>query len=134
MRYKAEGQAPPERSQGTVWAAVGAYAIVMSTFVYLVDSGRLWGEPNLSWAVVGAVALAHVVFGLAIGRWWALLLPLLAIFLAIPAGVPYDPRGEAFPLFFGMAFYAPFEAALLSIGVGTRKLVDWAHSERERDR
>ena len=134
MRYQVGNQAAPNRPQGTGWAAVSAYAIVVIAFIYALDSGHLWGRPDLGWAVIGVIATAHLVFGFAIGRWWTLLLPLLAILLAVPAGSPYDPRGEAFPLFFGMAFYAPFEMALLALGTSARKLVDWTRSETERDR
>jgi hypothetical protein len=119
MRYEAEGEGGAGSSNG--WAAVGGYAIVMIAFIYLADSGRL-EEAAIGSVVIGLLAVTHIVFGFAIGRWWALSLPLLAILLAVPAGVPESKWREPLPLFFGMALYAPFEMALIALGVGASKL------------
>jgi hypothetical protein len=134
MRYQSEDQVAAKRAHDNRWTAVSAYVIVMLVFIYLVyDSGRLEGSA-VGWAVAGVLAATHIVFGFTVGRWWALWLPLLAILLAVPAGFPESRWSEPLPVSYGMALYAPFEMALLVLGTGARKLVDWTRSKRERDR
>jgi hypothetical protein len=74
----------------------------------------------LALAVLAAV---HLVSGFAIGRWPALLLPLLLVLLAIP--VPTDPEAyEPIPLWFVLLFwFAPLGVGVLALGVGARRLL-----------
>jgi hypothetical protein len=97
----------------------------MIAFILVYDSGRLEETNSVGWVVIALLAATHIVFGFAMGRWWALSLPFLPILLAVPAGFPESRWSEPLPVFFGMAFYAPFEIALIALGLGTRKLVGW---------
>ena len=110
--------------------AAVAYLIVMIVWILVVDSGRLESSDALGWSALGVVGLTHIVFGFAIGRWWALLLPLATVLLAFPAGFPESRWSEPFPVWFAMAFYAPFEIALLALATGARKGLNWALPKR----
>ncbi len=70
-----------------------------------------------------AVGLVQLVAGFAIGRWPALLLPVLLVIFALP--VPTDPDAyEPIPAWFVMAFwFAPLSAGILALGVGVRRLL-----------
>jgi hypothetical protein len=100
--------------------AAAAYLIVMIVWIFVVDSGRLESQESVGWLAFGSLGLAHVVFGFAIGRWWALLLPLATVLLAVPAEFPESRWSEPPPVFFAMTFYAPFEMVLLALGLGNR--------------
>jgi len=62
--------------------------------------------------------LFHVGCGVAIGRWWALLLPLLVVFIAIPSTADRE-----FPFWFDYLILLAAPAAfLLGLGVVIRRL------------
>ena len=73
-------------------------------------------------AVLVCLVLAPLALGLATGRWWALFLPLVAAFVAIPFGLPNAAEGEPFPTWFNLLFVSPVLIALVAAGVGGRKL------------
>jgi hypothetical protein len=83
-------------------------------------------EGSSSSLSVAALAFVHLVFGYAIGRWWALMLPAAAIILALPWGFPETRFEDNFPLFFIQVFYAIPEVVLLGTGVTIRKLAGQA--------
>jgi hypothetical protein len=68
------------------WMAVCAYLIVMGAFIWLIDSGRSCGKPELSFAAIAVVAAdphgesLRVFFGM------ALYAPFEAVLLALGVG------------------------------------------------
>jgi hypothetical protein len=99
---------------------IGAAAYLLLSVVWLyalVDRGRLEGGDLAVWSAIAVVELAHVVFGFAIREWPAMLLPIVAVFLAVPAGYPtsdYEPA----PVWFAQAFLALIEIPCLALGLG----------------
>ena len=103
--------------------AAAAYLAVTLTVSYAV-----WGpydgvEYDPAWAGGAALYLVllglHAAAGFAIGRWWALGLPLLWAFLSIPAG------GYDVPVWVGIAFPAPFLWIPATLaGLGTRWVLE----------
>lgn len=73
---------------------------------------------------LAVLAVVHLAAGFAIGRWFALFLPVLLIVLSIP--VPTDPDAyEPIPLWWATALWlAPIGAGLLAVGVGARRLTE----------
>lgn len=76
------------------------YLGLMAAWVYLVgNTPRAWHSPwNGNWVFFAALGL-HLAVGLAIGRPRALLLPVVASLLAIPAGYAYGEHAGEFDLF-----------------------------------
>lgn len=94
-----------------------AYFLLMTAWIYgSADTGRddVWLAP--------LVVLAQVALGFGVGRWWAPILPLALVLIAVPAGVPDSAEGEPLPLWFGLMFAEPFAVALVLIGVIARRL------------
>jgi hypothetical protein len=112
-------------SKSRVWPPAIAYCVLTLAWFAILDSGRLDGEESHILASLVAVAFAHLVFGFAIGRWWALMLPAGAIILAVPWGFPETHFEDNFPLFFVQAVYAIPEVFLLAMGVTIGKLMRW---------
>jgi uncharacterized membrane protein YhaH (DUF805 family) len=80
-------------------------------------------------------ALFHFAIGFATGRWWAAVLPWLAVLAAIPAGYPDANKGEPFPIWFGLAwFVAPIGCLLIAIGVLVRRWPDRPAARARLDR
>ena len=100
------------------FVAALVYLAVGATYSFL-----FWGpwdgtDPNpTSWWALSALLLFHVVVGAAIGRWWAILLPLAWSALSIPA------EGYDTPVWIIVLFQTPFFwAPALALGVAARKL------------
>ena len=78
------------------------------------------GVSSSGWATAGLLtvfALFHVGCGAAIGRWWALLLPLLVTLTLIPSD-----RDHEVAQWFDYLFFASVPAAvLLAVGVFIRR-------------
>jgi hypothetical protein len=70
-----------------------------------------WNQPY-SWWVVSAFLLIHVVTGFLIGRWWAVLLPLVWALVSVGAD-GYDTPLHVIVLFQTPFFWAP----ALALGV-----------------
>ena len=106
------------------------YFVLMTWFIYgEMNTGRddVWLAP--------LIILAQLALGVALNRWWAALLPLALVVIAIPAGYPEitPSNAEPFPLFFGVAFGVLFVAPLVLIGVlGRRVGVYWLKSREAR--
>ena len=108
------------RLDGPSVAGLVLYVVSSAGFVGLA----LLGSPDVPFMLaLSALAVVHLLCGFAIGRWSALLLPLLLVVLAIP--VPTDPDAyEPIPLWFAMLFwFAPIGVAVLALGVGARRVV-----------
>lgn len=102
------------------------YAALALYWIYVLAERQAgFGSEAADLAFLVAVVLVHSVTGFVIGRWWAAVLPLLAVIAAIPAGYPDANRGEPWPIWIGLAwFVAPVGAALITIGVLVRRWPD----------
>jgi len=89
---------------------------------WIVDQQVFFGEPLSDMVALGVVGVVHLLVGLMIGRWWALFLPFVLVFLAIPLGYPDPNRGEPFPVWFGVLFWTPAFLFMIAIGVGVQKV------------
>lgn len=87
----------------------------------------------------GVVALADAGNDLALPLWlatalclgwitrspWSVLLPFLAIPIAVPFGYPEDyPGHDPLPLWFGVLMGAPLQALVVALGVGGRYMYE----------
>jgi hypothetical protein len=107
--------------------AVGAfvYLVVSAAWLYVVvDKGRFEGSDLRTWSLVALVLGLHVVFGWAIREWAALLLPIVVVFLVIPAGYPESQFSEPLPLWLGQVFYVILEIPAIAAGLGLRTFYD----------
>ena len=104
---------------------VGVYLVAGAIWLFwIVDQQVFFGEPMSDVAALSALALVHLLVGLMIGRWWALFLPFIVVFLAIPLGYPDPNRGEPFPVWFGVLFWTPAFLFVIATGVGVRKVCE----------
>jgi hypothetical protein len=98
---------------------IGLYLVLISVWIYWVlDRQLLYGSDLSGWPVIGVVGLAHVMFGFGVGRTWAVLLPLLAVLIAVPLGYPSANKGEPLPIWLGLLIWAP--VYMLAVAIGTR--------------
>jgi hypothetical protein len=103
--------------------AVGVYLVAGAIWLFwIVDQQVFFGEPMRDVAALSALAVVHLLVGLTIGRWWALFLPFVLVFLAIPLAYPDPNRGEPFPVWFGVLFWMPAFLFVIAMGVGVRKV------------
>jgi hypothetical protein len=108
--------------------AVGAllYLGLSTVWLYgLLDQGKLGSGGDVrTWSVIAFVLAVHVVFGAVIREWAALLLPIVLIIVAIPAGYPESEFSEPAPLWLGQVFYAIVEIVAIAAGLGLRAAYD----------
>ena len=98
--------------------APGAAAFVGATAAWSYLGPGLDGAGAVAFVVV--FALAHIVCGFGVGSWWSLVVPGVVALLLVP--LPQD--GEV-PAWFGYLAFAGIPGlALLSAGVGLRRLRD----------
>ena len=72
---------------------------------------------------VASVVLLHLALGYVLGRWWTLVLPLLAVLVAVPTGYPDENRGEPFAIWFALAVFGlPLAVVSATLGVLLRRL------------
>jgi hypothetical protein len=84
-----------------------AYLAVTTGWIYFIaNTSRHWQAPWDSDGVFFAALVVQFLVGLAIGRAWALALPLAAAFLAIPAGYAYGEHAGEFNLFPAIPIWA----------------------------
>jgi hypothetical protein len=110
-------------------AIVLGYLFLMTWLIYgEMNTGR--DDPWL----LPLLVLAQLALGVGLNRWWAALLPLALVVIAIPAGLPAitPSNAEPFPVFFGVAFGAVFAAPLVLVGVIARRARDWLASRATR--
>jgi hypothetical protein len=103
-------------------AAVGValYCALAAAWIYGIANTSL-GESDAGTLLLVALAAVHVGAGYVIGQWWALVLPLLPIALAVPAGLPPTDVGEPLPIWFAFVLFALPEATLVALGVAVAK-------------
>jgi peptidoglycan/LPS O-acetylase OafA/YrhL len=98
------------------------YLAAMAAWIYGVARPQVgYGSDAAAVGFLVVLAAVHLGAGWGIGRWWAVLLPLVAIVLALPAGTP--ERGEdPLPIWFGVAvFIAPAGALLIAVAATLRR-------------
>ncbi|HXV32767.1 MAG TPA: hypothetical protein VD769_02060 [Gaiellaceae bacterium] len=101
-----------------------AYLGLSALWIYeVLDQGRLEGSEARAWSVLAVVGAAHVAFGFAVRDWPALLLPVVVLFLAFPAGYP-ESRFEPGPVWHGQLVLLPVEEVLIAAGLGLRAFVE----------
>ena len=99
------------------------YLGLSTVWIYgVLDQGRIEGSDARAWSALALVAAAHVAFGYIVRDWPALLLPVVVLFLAIPAGYP-ESRFEPGPVWHGQLVLLPAEIVLIAAGLGLRALV-----------
>jgi hypothetical protein len=103
--------------------AIGlGYLGIMAGWFYGVWD-RAWDVPTaLGWSILVALAMTQLALGIAVARWWAVVLPLVAIVIAMPAGYGEGPGQEAQIWQYYGVLLAPFAVVLVFLGVGARKL------------
>jgi hypothetical protein len=104
-------------------------------FVYAVaNPDATYGNDAAAIGVFTAVMLLHFGTGILARRWVALLLPPIAVFLSVPAGVPAEAaRTEAPPIWFGMlVVLEPLGLAALALGVLVAKIAEHRRDGRFR--
>ena len=95
-----------------------AYLTAMGLWIYVVVERQLfYGQPEANFRLTLMLAGVQVGAGLLIGRWWALVLPLVAVALAVPAGYPDASKGEPLPTWLGLLFVSPVAVILVGAGV-----------------
>ena len=108
--------------------AVGALAYLLLSVAWLyglLDEDRLQGGGDVgTWSIIGLVVAVHVAFGWAIREWGALVLPIVVVFLAIPAGYPESQFSEPLPLWIGQIVVLVFEIPAIAVGLALRTFYD----------
>ena len=99
-----------------------AYLAAMTAWIYAVWNAAAQPRGGLGHAFGIALVVLHVAAGLAVARWWALVLPALLVPLAVPAGYGAGLEQDA-PIWMHLIREAPFAAVLIGLGVGVRKLL-----------
>jgi hypothetical protein len=100
-----------------------AYLAVMAAWVYVVwkpDAEPSGVAGAAFW--VGLLGL-QVGVGFAAGTWWAILLPVLLVPIAVPAGYG-EGVGQEVPIWLYLVLWLPVAVVLVAVGVGLRKLVE----------
>jgi hypothetical protein len=107
-----------------------AYLAVMTLWIYSV--ANRWDPGTGGW-LLPVIIFIQLLAGLAVGRWWAVALPVLVLLISIPAGnPPVTPEYvEPFPIWFGLGLVSPVAFLLIAVGVAARKFQHW-HSSNSR--
>jgi hypothetical protein len=98
-----------------------AYVAAMAFYIYAVaDRNWTFGSDAREALVLVALAALHLAAGWGIARWWAVLLPALAIPLALPAGYPDRTEPE---LWIGVAYVlVPIGVVLIGLAAALRRV------------
>ena len=97
-------------------AALVLYAAAALVWIYAVLDNDNVADHVGYWAAVAGTIVVYAVVAAALGRWWALLLPLATFLLSLPAGDNPGRSGDVtwVPLY--AIFFAPW--AYLGIAAG----------------
>jgi hypothetical protein len=90
----------------------------------VLDQGWLEGSDVRVWSALAVVGGAHVAFGYVARDWPVLLLPVVVLLLAFPAGYPESRFSEPGPVWFGQLVVLPAEIVLIAAGMGLHALVE----------
>jgi hypothetical protein len=104
-----------------------AYLAVMTLWIYGV--ANRWDPGTGGW-LLPVLIFIQLLGGLAVGRWWAVLLPVVVVLVSIPAGDPpiTPDYVEPFPIWFGLGLFAPVAFLVIALGVAARKFQHWRSS------
>ena len=104
-------------------AAAAIYLGLMTFWIYGV--ANRWDPDSGAW-LVPLLVFVQLASGFALGRWWAVLLPVLLPFISVPAGTPpiTPDNAEPFPIWFGLVFLSPVAGVLIALGIATRTIID----------
>jgi hypothetical protein len=105
----------------------GALVYLALSVIWLygfVDRGWFEGDDWRAWSILGLGVAVHVAFGWAIREWAALVLPIVLVFLAVPAGYPESDFSEPLPVWISQIFYLVFEIPAIAVGLALRALYD----------
>ena len=97
-------------------AALVLYAAAALVWIYAVLDNDNVADHVGYWAAVAGTIVVYAIVAAALGRWWALLLPLATFLLSLPAGDNPGRSGDVtwVPLY--AIFFAPW--AYLGIAAG----------------
>jgi hypothetical protein len=95
----------------------------MMLWIYAI--ANRWDPDSDAWQLP-VLVIAQLLAGLAVHRWWAVLLPVVVVIVSIPAGYPpiTVDNAEPLPIWFGLAVAAPVAILLVALGVAARKIYD----------
>ena len=110
------------RAEARPLVVAAAYVAAMALYIYaFVDPDVGFGSDVAGWLGIAWLTGRHLATGWGVGRWWAVVLPLLAIPLAVPAG--YRARTEGPEIWVGIAWVlAPGGVILIALAVAFRRL------------
>jgi hypothetical protein len=106
-------------------AGVASYLALTAAWIYGFEntSVRLGHEDVAGWFSLALFAALQIGLGIAVGRWWALLVYGLAIAVAIPAGrPPWLYHDQPATLWRTLLFGAVLALPLIALGVAFRRL------------
>jgi peptidoglycan/LPS O-acetylase OafA/YrhL len=109
------------RAEARPLVVAAAYVAAMAFYIYAIaDRNVGYGSDIANWFGIAALAALHLGTGWGIGRWWAVLLPLLAIPIAIPAGYPERTEPQ---VWIGVTWViVPFGALLIGLAAAIRRV------------
>jgi hypothetical protein len=112
--------------------ASGLFLAGMAGFVYGIANPAVGeGSDVAAAAILSSLAALHLTTGAVAGSLWALLLPIGAPVLALPAGYPNTSIGEPLPIWFGLAvFIEPFGILAVAVGVIAAKAITRRRARR----
>lgn len=100
------------------------YLIAMTVFIYgIANPDVAYGNDAANILIAVTLGLLHLGTGLLASRWWVILLPVLPILIAVPAGYPEEGR-EPLLIWMTLAlFIAPLGALLIAVGFVARRVL-----------
>lgn len=101
-----------------------SYLALMTVWIYGVANT---GSESWDQWLFPLIVLLQPALGFAVGRWWAVGLPVLVVPISIPAGTPEitDTLSEPLPMWFGLMYGAVVAVPLVAVGVLGRKIYGW---------
>ena len=102
----------------------GCYLVAMTFFIYAIANPDVaYGNDAAYLLIAAALGLLHLGAGWFATRWWVILLPILPVLIAIPAGYPEKGR-EPFLIWMTLADLAPFGSLLIAVGFAARRTLE----------
>jgi hypothetical protein len=103
------------------WKWVGAYLATNAALLVALPAYGHEQAGRVGILLLAAMVLVQPLFGFAIGSYWALVLPVVPAFVALPAGTP---DGSEWPLATWLMLLAIFQCVLLVPGIVGRQVRD----------